>query len=80
MCVCVCVCCRYLLEDWSGAVLALLRPVSTRSASSRHQATEVSEPQWDGRTVLIKVRGWRGGGWWRVSERTEVPAVVEGHV
>ena len=44
---------RYKLEDWSGSIMASLRPVATRSATSR-QASTVSDDY--NRTVLIKVR------------------------
>ena len=43
---------RYKLEDWSGSIMASLRPVATRSATSR-QASSVSDDY--SRTVLIKV-------------------------
>lgn len=44
---------RFQLEDWSGNIMASLRPVSTRSDTSSH-AMSVGDG-WDSRSTPIKV-------------------------
>lgn len=46
---------RFVLEDWSGSIMSSLRPVSTKSATSRQSS--VTADQWDGRNVLIRMEG-----------------------
>ena len=46
---------RYILEDWSGSIMTSLRPVATKSASSKGNV--VNDSHWGGEAVLTsKVR------------------------
>ena len=43
---------RYQLEDWNGAIMASLRPVSTHSDSSSRNASAVGDV-WDSKPVKV---------------------------
>ena len=46
---------RYQLEDWSGSIMASLRPVSTHSDTTvRHHSSSVGDG-WEGKHSLVKV-------------------------
>ena len=46
---------RYQLEDWSGSIMACLRPVSTHSDTTvRHPSSSVGDG-WEGKHSLVKV-------------------------
>ena len=46
---------RYQLEDWSGSLISVLRPVTTPTATSSGRQLSAADGHWDSKGLSFKV-------------------------